>query len=158
MRALEHLLEQAAQLGSRAAPTRPLPGGERQKHVLEHAVARLHLEHLLEEAREREPARRAPRGRLGDRDEVADAALEDGLDERVARREVAVERADADARAASDLLERRLDAALGEDLARRRDEQLVVAARVAPLSLPARRRCRSCATGYTYRRIASGFC
>ena len=64
---------------------------------------------------------------------LADAPLEDRLDERVARREVPVERADADARAARDLLERGLDAPLGEHLAGRGDEQLVVAPRVAPL-------------------------
>ena len=55
------------------------------------------------------------------------------LEQRLARGEVAVERADADARAARDLLQRGALAALGEGLARGREHLLVVAARVGAL-------------------------
>ena len=57
----------------------------------------------------------------------------DGLEQVLARREVAVERADADLRAPRDVLERGRRAVLGEGLARRGDELLVVAARVRAL-------------------------
>ena len=116
-----------ALLGTAAA------GRRAQQDVLEQAVAGLDLEDPLEQADEREPAVGLGRGRLGERHELAEPPLEDGLHERVARREVPVERADADARAPGDLLERRLDAAFGEDLAGRGDEQLVIAPRVAAL-------------------------
>ena len=59
----------------------------------------------------------ASRGLLGGREHLVDVLGEDHLDERLARREVAVERPDPDARAAGDLLERRVRALLGEDLA-----------------------------------------
>ncbi len=131
-RALEDLLEQLRDLLPRALD----PAGARrraQEDVLEQAVAGLDLERLLEVAHESLPAVGLGGGGLGDRDELADAPLEDGLDECVARREVPVERAGADARAPRDLLERGLDAPLGEHLAGRGDEQLVIAPRVAPL-------------------------
>ena len=53
-----------------------------------------------------------------------------GLDERVARGEVAVEGADTDARAASDVLERDVGAAGGEGLGGCGDQQIAVAHRV----------------------------
>jgi hypothetical protein len=49
------------------------------------------------------------------------------LDQGIARGEVAVERADADARALGDLLQRALGAALGEQLDRGREQLLAVA-------------------------------
>jgi hypothetical protein len=47
VRALQHPLEQLAQLGSRALDALRAGRGTPQ-HVLEHAIARLQLEHLLE--------------------------------------------------------------------------------------------------------------
>ena len=92
------------------------------------------------------PAVGLGRGRLGDRDELADATLEDRLDERLARREMPVERADPETGAARDLLERGVDSLLGEHLARRRDEQLVVPLRVRDADPAARPRSRSSRT------------
>ena len=57
----------------------------------------------------------------------------EGLQQRLPVGEVAVERADPDAGAARDLLERRRLAALGERLARGREHLLVVAPRVRAL-------------------------
>ena len=115
-RALEHPLEQAAQLLARTCE-RLLAGRVAHQDVLQHAVACLELERPFEKVPERGPPVGLEGGGLGDRDELADASLEDRLDERLARREMPVERADPDSGATSDLLERGLDPVLGERLA-----------------------------------------
>src|SRR5437764_355045 len=53
-----------------------------------------------------------------EREQLADPLFQDRLDERLTGREMAVQRADPDPGAARDLLERRLDSLLGEDLPR----------------------------------------
>ena len=60
----------------------------------------------------------------------------DGLEQVLAGREVPVERGGADLRAAGDVVERRGCAVLGEDLARGREQLLVVAAGVGALRAP----------------------
>jgi hypothetical protein len=70
--------------------------------------------------------------RVGGADERLDLADVDGLDQVVAGREVAVQRADADLRAAGDVLERRIGAVLRERVARRGQQRLVVPQGVGP--------------------------
>src|SRR5689334_24584942 len=66
-------------------------------------------------------------GRAAERVDLLDV---DGLDQVGARREVPVQRPDADVRAARDLLQRRRGVLLGERVTRRRDELVVVAPRI----------------------------
>ena len=80
-------------------------------------VAGLQAEHVLEERDQADPRVLGGGGRLGRGDHLLDVLGEDLLGERFARREVAIERADPDAGAAGDLLERGVGALLGEDLA-----------------------------------------
>src|SRR5207302_11511472 len=126
--------------------------------VFQHVVGGLELQRPLEEEHERAPAVRLGRRGLGDGDQLAEAALEDRLDERFARAEVAVERADADPGPPRDLLERRLDASLGEDLARSRDEELVVPPRMAAQALLLAGDLGHGITLARNRRHSSGFC
>ena len=70
--------------------------------------------------------------RLGERDQLVERLLEDGVDEIGARREVAVQRPDADAGVTCDLACRNVDAVRGEQLARGRDETRAIALRVTP--------------------------
>jgi hypothetical protein len=53
--------------------------------------------------------------------------VQDGFEERLARREVAVHRGVADARPAGDVVQRRVDPCLGEDRGGGRHEALAVA-------------------------------
>ena len=133
-RAAEHLFEEEAHLLPRAGEA---PGARRIPHenLLEHAVTGLQLEHSFKEADEGLPGVGLVGGAPRDRDELGDALFEDRLDECLPGCEVAVERADTDAGAARDLLERSIDPALGEHLPGRSDEQLVVAPRMAPPAL-----------------------
>ena len=64
-------------------------------------------------------------------DELGERVLEHGVDQVVLGREVAVERAHADARLAGDLLDGHVEAVAREQRARRREETLAVAPRVA---------------------------
>ena len=78
---------------------------------------------------------------LGEGDELLERLLENGVDEVCARREVAVERPDADARVPRDLARRHVDARGGEQLARGCDEAFAVPLRVAARGNGWDRRC-----------------
>ena len=111
-----------------------------------HAVARQRLGEAAQEAREA----LALRLRLGDRVREREAPLEervgDRVDQRLARREVPVDRADSDAGAAGDLVHAERRAALRVGGARRLEHALAVAhgvgaepghARRSPIARPA---------------------
>ena len=141
--ARSRICSNSRRISSRALLDAPRARRRAQEHVLEHAVAGLDLEHPLEEAHEREPAvglgRRPPRRPRRTR---RCAARRPPRRARRASRSAGRACRSPTPGAPGDLLERGLDAALREHLASRRHEQLVVAARVAPLPCPARRRCR----------------
>ena len=83
------------------------------------------------------PPRRAARRAAGTRCRRAgDLLAVDGLDQRAAAREVAVERAGADPRPLGDVVERRVDAVLDEHVPCRGHDPLVVAPRVGPHTPP----------------------
>jgi len=75
---------------------------------------------------------------VGQRLELLDPVAEHGLHQVVARGEVAVQRADADAGAARDVLQRRAGVVLGERLAGGGDQRVVIATRVGALRAPRR--------------------
>ena len=99
----------AARLAQERRPQRQVPG--------------LELEHPLEEGGQPVPGVLGGRRLLGKRDDLADVLGVDRLDERLARGEVTVERADADPGTARDLLECAVGAVLGEDFAAGLDEE-----------------------------------
>ena len=101
----------------------PLPLAWRRNSCSQRQVPGLELEHVLEEAGQPRPGVLGSRRLLGQPDDLADVLGVDRLDQRVARRKVAVERPDPDTGAARDLLERCLGAVLGEDLAARLDQE-----------------------------------
>src|SRR5207302_682672 len=80
------------------------------------------------------------------------------LDARVARAAVAVEGAEAEPGPPRDLRERRIEASLGEALARSRDEELVVSPRVAAQALLLAGDLGHGITLARNRRHSSGFC
>jgi hypothetical protein len=69
--------------------------------------------------------------RLGERDDLPDALLEEGVDELVLVGEAAVDGADADAGAACDLVERHRQPALGERRVSGLEDPLAVALGIA---------------------------
>ena len=84
-----------------------------------------------------EPGEAAPRvvvaqALLGEGGETVEVLLEDRLDERGLGREAAVERPHADARAARDLVDRHLEAELGERLGGRCEDAAAVRLGVPP--------------------------
>ncbi len=103
-----------------------------QEDVSERQVAGLELEHLLEEPDEALPRALCRGAPLRRRYHLADVLLEDGLDERLARREMAVESADPDPGSPGDLLQGRVRPLLGEHVATCGDQQLSVSNGVAP--------------------------
>ena len=104
--------------------------GARQRDLLEAAVAGVLLGGALEEAHEARPRVLGEQGRLGLGRELVQAALEQRVDELLLVGEAAVDRADADARPAGDLVERDRQAVLGERRARGIEDALAVALRV----------------------------
>ena len=99
--------------------------------VLEATAARVQCERGLEEAAEADPGVGVCEGGVGEFGVLLKGILEHGVDQFFLRGEVAIERADPDAGAFADLLDRRVDAGDREELARRGDELHVVASRVA---------------------------
>src|SRR4051794_1134638 len=96
----------------------------------DHAVARGQLERLLDEAAEPGPGVLRRERPLAGSDDLLEGFLENGVDQVVARGEVAVQRADADARLACDLPNRDVGAVAGEQRQRRGDEPGAVPLRV----------------------------
>src|SRR3954470_12805988 len=87
------------------------------EQLLEAAVARLELRAVLEVEAERVPRVRHLERLLGDLAERLDALREQRIDQRLLVGEAPVDRADADARVAGDVVQRDAQPPLGEQLA-----------------------------------------
>jgi hypothetical protein len=88
-----------------------------EEQATQREITGLQAKHALEERDQTDPRVLRAYGRLGRGDHCLDVLGEDLLGEGFAGREVAIERADSDAGAAGDLLERGVGALLGEDVA-----------------------------------------
>ena len=98
-----------------------------RERVLEPAVGGLQLDRGREEAGEAVPGVGRLEGPLGRLGELGEARVDDRVDERVLRREVAVQRAHPDARAARDLVHADVEPALLERGTGRGDDPVAIA-------------------------------
>jgi hypothetical protein len=106
-------------------PLRGARGAEQQ--LLQPAILRLPLEHLLEEGRERVPGVWILAGGLEQAHDLAELVVEQLFDQQSLVREVTVDGADADVGVVGDVVQRHAQAAVGEELARGGQDALAIA-------------------------------
>ena len=133
LRALRQLGDERLDPGPRGREPL-LAAGRDEQRLLEAAIFGVQLERLLEEAREAGPGVVGTEGLAGQRLDSRRLLVEELVDQRLPVREAAIDGPDADAGVPGDVVEPDVDAALGEQHRRGREDPLPV-----PLRVPAKR-------------------